>query len=81
MPQKILVYSTDEVYGPTPAGVVFDKHAPFKPSNAYSASKVGVEGLAHSFFVTHQMPIVVVRRHAQHVTYMSTRAGSIICLP
>lgn len=59
--QKIVVYSTDEVYGPTPAGVVFDESAPFKPSNAYSASKVGVEGVAHAFWVTHQLPICVVR--------------------
>jgi dTDP-glucose 4,6-dehydratase len=59
--RKVIVYSTDEVYGPTPAGTLFDEQAPFKPSNAYSASKVGVEGLAHSFWVTHGLPIVVVR--------------------
>lgn len=58
---KVLVYSTDEVYGPTPPGVAFDEHAPFKPSNAYSASKVGVEGLAQAFWVTHGLPLVVVR--------------------
>ena len=59
--QKILVYSTDEVFGSTPVGQAFDEHAPFKPSNAYSASKVGVEGVAHSFYTTHDMPIVIVR--------------------
>ncbi len=61
MPAKILVYSTDEVYGSTPPGVAFDEHAPFKPSNAYSASKVGVEGITHAMWVTHRMPVVVVR--------------------
>ena len=59
--KKIVVYSTDEVYGPTPAGTVFDEQAPFRPSNAYSASKVGVEGIAHAFWVTHQMPVCIVR--------------------
>lgn len=60
-PRKIIVYSTDEVFGPTPAGCAFDESAPFRPSNAYSASKVGVEGVASSFYVTHRMPLVVVR--------------------
>ena len=60
-PDKMIVYSTDEVYGPTPPAVTFGEDAPFKPSNAYSASKVGVEGVAHAFYVTHTMPIVVAR--------------------
>jgi dTDP-glucose 4,6-dehydratase len=60
-PGKIVVYSTDEVFGPTPAGVLFDEHAPLKPSNAYSASKVGVEGIATAFHVTHGLPCIVVR--------------------
>lgn len=59
--QKILVYSTDEVYGPTPRGKRFDEDTPFKPSNAYSASKVAVEAIAHAFQVTHGLPIVIVR--------------------
>ena len=60
-PQKVVVYSTDEVYGPAPAGVAFKEDQPFRPSNAYSASKVGVEGLATSFYVTHGLPTVIVR--------------------
>lgn len=58
---KIVVYSTDEVYGPTPPGERFTEGAPFRPSNAYSASKVAVEGIAHAFWVTHGLPIVVLR--------------------
>ncbi|MGI9298584.1 MAG: dTDP-glucose 4,6-dehydratase [Gammaproteobacteria bacterium] len=61
MPKKILVYSTDEVFGSTPYGEKFDEYTPFNPSNAYSASKVGVEAVANSFYVTHDMPIVIVR--------------------
>ena len=61
IPHRIIIYSTDEVYGPTPAGEAFDESAPFKPSNAYSASKVGVEGLASAYWVTHKLPVIVVR--------------------
>ena len=60
-PDRIIVYSTDEVYGPTPPGTAFDETAPFRPSNAYSASKVGIEGLASAYFTTFGMPICVVR--------------------
>jgi dTDP-glucose 4,6-dehydratase len=58
---RVVAYSTDEVYGPTPDGERFTESAPFRPSNAYSASKVGIEGLASSYFVTHGMNISVVR--------------------
>ena len=61
IPQKIILYSTDEVYGPTPAWRRFDEQTPFAPSNAYSASKVGVEGLACAYWTTHRLPVMVVR--------------------
>lgn len=60
-PDRILVYSTDEVFGSTPPGACFDENTPYNPSNAYSASKVGVEAIAQSFRTTHHMPIMVVR--------------------
>jgi dTDP-glucose 4,6-dehydratase len=58
---KVIVYSTDEVFGATPVGEQFDEAAPFNPSNAYSASKVGVEAITNAFFVTHKLPVVIVR--------------------
>lgn len=58
---RVLVYSTDEVFGPTPAGERFDEFAPLRPSNAYSASKVGVEGLATAYWVTHRLQTIIVR--------------------
>ena len=61
LPKKIIIYSTDEVFGSTPPGQAFDEETPYNPSNAYSASKVGIEAIAHSFWVTHQMPVVIVR--------------------
>lgn len=59
--QRVIVYSTDETFGPTPLGVAFDENAPMKPSNSYAASKVAMEALAHAYWVTHKLPTVVMR--------------------
>jgi dTDP-glucose 4,6-dehydratase len=61
LPRKIIIISTDEVYGSTPPGIFFDEQAPYNPSNAYAASKVGVEAITRAFYLTHQVPLVVVR--------------------
>lgn len=61
LPQKMLIISTDEVFGATPPGQYFREDAPYNPSNAYAASKVGVEAIARSFFHTHQLPVIVMR--------------------
>ena len=53
---KIIVYSTDEVYGPTPEGERFDESQGFNPSNAYSASKVGIEAYCNSFAAPNDVP-------------------------
>jgi dTDP-glucose 4,6-dehydratase len=60
-PRAIVVYSTDEVFGPTPQGEAFGEDSKHIPSNAYSASKCGVEGLATAFYVTHGLPTIIVR--------------------
>jgi len=61
VPKKIICYSTDEVFGSTPPGERFNENQRFNPSNAYSASKVGIEGVVRSYFVTHGMPVIIVR--------------------
>ena len=58
---RALVYSTDEVFGPTPAGERFDEHAAMKPSNPYSASKVAIEALCHSYGITFGFNPMIVR--------------------
>lgn len=60
-PRAIIMYSTDEVFGSTPLGMKFDELTPYNPSNAYSASKVGVEGVARSYWNTFHLPVMVVR--------------------
>lgn len=63
-PPRMFVYSTDEVYGPQSGYGPSDlrtEDAPFRPSNAYAASKVGVEAISHAMRVTHGLPITIVR--------------------
>jgi len=58
---KTLIFSTDEVFGAAPEGVAFKEEDPFKPSNPYSAAKVGEEMIAYSFAHAFNLPISVVR--------------------
>lgn len=59
---RFVIYSTDEVYGPSKEPSDFKIESdPFRPSNAYSASKVAVEAVCHAFRVTHALPIIIVR--------------------
>lgn len=53
--------STDEVYGPVPAGVQSEVTDRLNPRNPYSASKAAAEHLAMSYFHTHGLPVVVGR--------------------
>jgi dTDP-glucose 4,6-dehydratase len=58
--ERFLYISTDEVYGSIDAGS-FKEVDPLKPSSPYSASKAGGDLLAHSYFVTYGLPVVVTR--------------------
>ncbi len=52
--------STDEVYGSRDKGF-FSEQDPMCPSSPYAASKVGADRLAHSYWVTYKLPVVIVR--------------------
>ena len=58
---KTLIFSTDEVFGSAPVGIAYKENDQFKPSNPYSASKVGEEMMAYSFAHAFDMPISIVR--------------------
>ncbi|MFH1181017.1 MAG: GDP-mannose 4,6-dehydratase [bacterium] len=58
---KIIIFSTDEVFGPAAEGVYFKEDDSFKPSNPYSASKAGEEMIAYSFAHAFGLPISIVR--------------------
>ncbi len=57
--QKSLVFSTDEVMGSAPDGVVFDEHARYFPTNPYAAAKAGSEVLCPAWAEQYGMPLVV----------------------
>ena len=52
--------STDEVYGSRDTGF-FKETDSLTPSSPYAASKTGADRLAHAFFVTYGVPVVIVR--------------------
>jgi dTDP-glucose 4,6-dehydratase len=59
--ERVLVVSTDEVYGPTPPGVAVREDAPLAPRSPYSASKVGAEMQARAFAESFGLPVVISR--------------------
>ncbi len=52
--------STDEVYGSRETGF-FKEDDPLSPSSPYAASKAGADRLAYSYWVTYQLPIIILR--------------------
>ena len=58
--KKFIQISTDEVYGQILEGS-FTEKSELKPRNPYSASKLGGDRLAYSFFTTYNLPVVITR--------------------
>lgn len=54
-----LYFSTDEVFGAAPDGVVFDENSRYNSGNPYAASKAGAEELCVSYENTYHMPIII----------------------
>jgi dTDP-glucose 4,6-dehydratase len=52
--------STDEVYGSRRTGFFKEEDA-FYPSSPYAASKAGADRLAFAYWVTYQLPILIIR--------------------
>ena len=52
--------STDEVYGSIEIGS-FRENDPLNPTNPYSASKGGGDLLAHSYWSTYKLPVIITR--------------------
>lgn len=57
--ELFLQMSTDEVYGPAPAGYAHVEWDTIKPSNPYSASKAAQEAIAFSYWRTYDIPVVI----------------------
>lgn len=58
--ERILVTSTSEVYG-TAQYVPIDEKHPFQGQSPYSATKIGADRLAESFFRSFELPVTIVR--------------------
>ncbi|MCM8533133.1 MAG: NAD-dependent 4,6-dehydratase LegB [Lentisphaeraceae bacterium] len=58
--EKLLVTSTSEVYG-TAQYVPIDEKHPFQGQSPYSASKIGADRMAESFYKSFDLPVTIVR--------------------
>ncbi len=58
--EKVMITSTSEVYG-TAKYVPIDEQHPYQGQSPYSATKIGADRLAESFFRSFNMPIAIVR--------------------
>lgn len=70
---RILVTSTSEVYG-TAQYVPIDERHPFQGQSPYSATKIGADRLAESFYRSFMLPVTIVRPFNTYGPRQSARA-------
>ncbi len=58
--RRVLVTSTSEVYG-TAQYIPIDENHPRQPQSPYSASKIGADCIADSFYRSFNLPLIIVR--------------------
>lgn len=56
---KLVHVSTDEVYGALSDTGKFHEDSPYRPSSPYAASKAASDHLAHAWYKTYGLPVVV----------------------
>jgi len=71
--QRILVTSTSEVYG-TAQYVPIDEKHPKQPQSPYSASKIGADMMAMSFYNAFELPVMIARPFNTYGPRQSARA-------
>tara|TARA_B110000046_G_scaffold28052_1_gene28793 strand:+ start:98889 stop:99890 length:1002 start_codon:yes stop_codon:yes gene_type:complete len=71
--ERVLVTSTSEVYG-TAQYVPIDELHPKQPQSPYSASKIGADCMADSFYRSFDLPITIVRPFNTYGPRQSARA-------
>lgn len=70
---RILITSTSEVYG-TAQYVPIDENHPYQGQSPYSATKIGADRMAESFYRSFDMPITIVRPFNTYGPRQSARA-------
>ena len=71
--ERVLITSTSEVYGTAQYAPIDEKH-PFQGQSPYSATKIGADRLAESFYRSFETPIVIVRPFNTYGPRQSARA-------
>jgi len=71
--ERIIYFSTDEVFGPAPNGIDYKENDRYNSTNPYSATKAGGEELAVAYentyglpvYITHTMNVFGERQHPE----------------
>ncbi|TGN07993.1 NAD-dependent 4,6-dehydratase LegB [Leptospira ilyithenensis] len=71
--KRIIHTSTSEVYG-TAQYVPIDEKHPLQPQSPYSASKIGADAIAMSFYNSFKLPLVIARPFNTYGPRQSARA-------
>lgn len=71
--ERIVVTSTSEVYG-TAQYVPIDEKHPRQPQSPYSATKIGADAIAESFYNAFDLPVVIARPFNTYGPRQSARA-------
>ena len=71
--KRLIVTSTSEVYG-TAQYVPIDENHPRQPQSPYSATKIGADAIAKSFFNAFGLPVVIARPFNTYGPRQSARA-------
>ena len=79
--ERFIYFSTDEVFGPAPAGIKYKERDRYNSTNPYSATKAGGEELAVAFensygmpiYITHTMNVFGERQHPEKFIPMTVR--------
>ena len=79
--ERLIYFSTDEVFGPAPKNVLYKERDRYNSTNPYSATKAGGEELAVAFensyklpvYITHTMNVFGERQHPEKYIPMTIR--------
>lgn len=71
--ERVLITSTSEVYG-TAQYVPIDEKHPYQGQSPYSATKIGADRLAESFYCSFELPVTIVRPFNTYGPRQSARA-------
>lgn len=71
--ERVIVTSTSEVYG-TARYVPIDEKHPLQPQSPYSATKIGADAIAESFYRSFDLPVVIARPFNTYGPRQSARA-------